>query len=77
MKTIKTATQPALKDLFTVGAKMGFARQQFDGRTTETTYVLVKVVKVNRTTVDVETTSGTVMRLDAFDQTRLLKTKRA
>ena len=75
MKVIKTPAQPTLKDLFTIGTDMVFGLEQFDGRTTTTTYVPVKVVKVNRKTVDVEKANGTVWRLDTFDLARLLKTK--
>ena len=74
MKVIKTPTKPALKDRFTVGTNMVFALEQFDGRGYTTTYVGVKIVKVNRKTVDVEKANGTVWRLEGLEIDKLFVT---
>ena len=75
MKVIKTPAKPALKDRFTVGTNMVFALEQFDGRGYTTTYVRVKIVKVNRVTVDVEKANGTVWRLEGREIDNLLVAK--
>jgi hypothetical protein len=63
MKVIKTPAKPTLNELFTVGNKMIFTQHHFDGRADTSAYHLVKVVKVNKVSVDVEFKNGTVVRL--------------
>ena len=67
MKVIKTPAKPTLNELFTVGSKMILTTEEFDGRAHYSAHRIVKVVKVNRVSVDVEFKNGTVCRLTGHE----------
>jgi hypothetical protein len=75
MKVIKKHTEAAvaLKDQFTVGAPITWTTTLFDGRVTEVVRHTGTVVKVNRTTVDVEMPNKDIVRLDEWDLGTVVK----
>ena len=69
MKLIK-ANKPevkALKDLYKVGDTIKYRGSAFDGRSYESYTRKMKVVKVNRVTIDAEDKKGNIYRLDGND----------
>lgn len=69
MKLIK-ANKPevkALNELFSVGDIIKYSSTFFDGRGYENYTRKMKVVKVNRVTIDAEDKKGNVYRLDVND----------
>lgn len=67
MKLIQTA--PQQEQTFNVGDEIILMRSNFDGRTTYTERVAMKVTKVNRVTLLAEDKKGNVYKLDPREDT--------
>ena len=73
MKLLSRNTKKSTKTIneaFKVGDTVNWVRSAFDGRVSESVKYTGTVVKVNKKTVDVETASGDVFRMDAFIHVR-------
>jgi hypothetical protein len=69
MKLIK-ANKPevkALNEIFSVGDTIKYSGSFFDGRSYESYTRKMKVVKVNRVTIDAEDKNGNIYRLNEMD----------